>query len=114
MTFKMTAAAGSLFLTMLAGQAQAADVDFARFLATPAGASGVAAAVAGLGKCDTPLSWGYAYDEALDRENTDHLFAACQFDPDWEEGEELYDKSVIAKFMFLEGQPYLESLTYLP
>ncbi|WP_346894718.1 hypothetical protein [uncultured Roseibium sp.] len=114
MTFKMTAAAGSFLLSMIVGHAQAADVDFTRFLATPAGASGIAAAVAGLGHCDTPLSWGYAYDESLDRENTDHLFVACQFDPDWEEGDELYDKSVIAKFMFLEGEPSLESLSYLP
>lgn len=114
MSLKSTAVAGSLLLTMLAGHAQAADVDFTRFLATPAGASGMAAAVAGLGKCDTPLSWGYSYDEALGRENKDHLFVACQYDPDWEEGDELYDKSVIAKFMFLEGRPSLESLTYLP
>lgn len=97
---------------MASGPARAADVDFARFLATPAGAAGVAAAVAGLGRCDSALAWGFAHDEATGAENRDHLFVGCQYE-DAGDGE-MYDKSVVAKFRFPDGRPELDSLTYLP
>ncbi|MEP0232927.1 hypothetical protein [Roseibium sp.] len=97
---------------ILSGAAKAADVDFTRFLASSSGAAGVAAAVAGLGHCDTPLSWEYAHDENLGKVNPDHLLVACQYkDPD---DEEFYDKSVTARFMFWDGDPVLDSLNYLP
>ena len=94
------------------GSAQAQDVDFKRFLSSSAGAAGVAAAVAGLGQCDTELWWGISYDEAIGTENPDHLFVSCQYYD--KEDESMYDKSVVAKFMFWDGKPTLESLTYLP
>ncbi len=106
------AAACGLAVISVTGAAQAQDVDFKRFLSSPAGAAGVAAAVAGLGKCDTELWWGLSYDETIERENPDHLFVACQYYD--KEDESMYDKSVVAKFMFWDGKPVLDSLTYLP
>lgn len=112
MKIKRIVAAFGLLTAGLSSHAHAADVDFARFLATPAGAAGVAAAVAGLGQCDSPISWDYAFDPETDRQNSDHLYLICQhYD---EDDEEMYDKGVIAKFLFWNDQPHLESLTYLP
>ncbi|GGB59191.1 hypothetical protein GCM10011316_34040 [Roseibium aquae] len=103
----------ALGLTFFAvAPASAEDVDFGRFLTTASGASGVAAALAGLGTCDTEIWHGYAYDEAAGTENKDHLFFACQYLD--KEDEQMYDKSVVAKFQFWDNKAVLESLTYLP
>ncbi|MEP4033150.1 hypothetical protein [Roseibium polysiphoniae] len=113
MTIKSIAAGLCLFALAASGSARADDVDFARFMKYPAGASGIAAAIGGLGNCDTPLWWGYAYDEAKGAENKDHLFFACQFYDRVEE--DMFDKSVVAKFVFWDDKlVQLESLTYLP
>ncbi len=110
---KMTLSISLMAGVLAAGPAVADDVDLKRFLSTSAGASGVAAAVAGLGQCDSELWWGIAYDPELDNDNPDHLFVACQY-KDQDDGE-MYDKSVVAKFLFLEGKPLnLQSLIYLP
>ncbi|MBO0344927.1 hypothetical protein [Roseibium limicola] len=106
-----TLAAAMLLLPATPAQAEGV-VDFNRFLATPAGAAGLAAAVVGLGHCDTPLSWGAAWDDEIGDENNDHLFVACQYID--ASDEEMYDKSVVAKFNFWDGKPTLASLTYLP
>ncbi|WP_417689902.1 hypothetical protein [Roseibium sp.] len=106
------AASCCLVTALAAGGAKGQEVDFKRFLASPAGAAGVAAAVAGLGQCDTELWWGISYDEAMGKENPDHLFVSCQYYD--KEDETMYDKSVVAKFLFWDDKPVLESLTYLP
>ncbi|WP_321502690.1 hypothetical protein [Breoghania sp.] len=99
---------------VLKGTASAAtaQVDFKRFLSTPAGAAGVAAAVAGLGTCDTPINWEYGFDETLGDVSTDVLFLGCTETIDGED--DPFEKSVVAKFMFLDGKPSLVSLQYLP
>ncbi|WP_150525903.1 hypothetical protein [Roseibium sediminis] len=103
----------ALGLTLFAAAPAAAEgVDFGRFLTTASGASGVAAALAGLGSCDTEIWHGYAYDEATGAENKDHLYFACQYFD--KEDEQMYDKSVVAKFMFWDKKAVLDSLTYLP
>ncbi|EFO30671.1 conserved hypothetical protein [Roseibium sp. TrichSKD4] len=103
----------ALGLSVLAVAPLAAqDVDFGRFLTTASGVSGVAAALTGLGTCDTEIWHGYAYDEATGSENKDHLYFACQYYD--KEDEQMYDKSVVAKFQFWDKKAVLESLTYLP
>jgi len=92
--------------------ARAETVDFARFLASPAGAAGVAAAVAGLGHCDTPISWSPGFDPSNGEADPDSIMIACQY-KDMED-EEFYDKSVVAKFQFWDGMPVLQGLDYLP
>ena len=103
-------AAGSTFTGP--ALADTARVDFVRFLSTPAGAAGVAAAVAGLGTCDTPINWEYGYDEELGKVSADVLFLGCTETIDGED--DPFEKSVVAKFMFLDGKPSLVSLQYLP
>lgn len=98
----------------MAGPAFAAEPDFKRFLTSASGAAGLAAAMATLGDCDTLPEWSLYYDEQLGAENPNHVYVGCQYDPDWEEGNELYDKGVVAKFQEFEGVMYLESLTQLP
>lgn len=112
MRFGMKMGVLAFALAVQAGGASAQTIDFSRFLATPAGAAAVSAAVAGLGTCDTPLAWDYAYDEATGGPNPDHLFVGCQYLDNSDE--EMYDKSVIAKFQFWDGKPVLDSLAYLP
>lgn len=92
--------------------ARAESVDLARFLASPAGAAGVAAAVAGLGQCDTPMSWSPGFDPANGEPDPNSIMVACQY-KDMQD-EEFYDKSVVAKFQFWDGAPFLQRLTYLP
>ena len=92
--------------------ARAETVDFARFLASPAGAAGVAAAVAGLGQCDTPMSWSPGFDPSNGEPDPDAIMVACQ-DKDVEE-DDFFNKSVVAKFEFWGGVPFLQGLTYLP
>jgi len=92
--------------------ARAETIDFARFLASPGGAAGVAAAVAGLGQCDTPMSWSPGFDPSNGNADPDSIMVACQY-KDMED-EEFYDKSVVAKFQFWDGVPFLQELTYLP
>lgn len=92
--------------------ARADTVDFARFLASPAGAVGVAAAVAGLGQCDTPMSWSPGFDPSNGEPDPDSIMVACQY-KDIEE-DDFFDKSVVAKFEFWGGAPFLQGLTYLP
>lgn len=97
-----------------AAPAFAAGPDFTRFLSSASGAAGLAAAMATLGACDTVPEWSLYYDEEIGADNPNHLYVGCQYDPDWEEGDELYDKGVVAKFQEFEGVMYLESLTQLP
>lgn len=92
--------------------ARADSVDFARFLASPAGAAGVAAAVAGLGHCDTPLTWSAGMDPFNGNPDPDAIMVGCEYRD--VEDEEFYGKSVVAKFQFWNGTPVLEGLTYLP
>lgn len=87
-------------------------VDFARFLASPAGAAGVAAAVAGLGQCDTPMSWSPGFDPSNGDPDSDSIMVACQYQD--MDDEEFYDKGVVARFQFWDGTPVLQDLTYLP
>lgn len=111
MTGLKTVATTCVLSAALVSGAMAEEVDFKRFLATPAGASGVAAMVAGLGRCDGAINWGYAYDEAAGKVSQDMLFAGCE---ETVEGEDdPFEKSVVARFQFWNG-PMLESLTYLP
>lgn len=111
MTGLKTIAAACILNAGLASGAFAGEVDFERFLATPAGAAGVAAMVAGLGNCDGPINWDYAYDEAAGKVSEDMLFAGCEETVEGEDGP--FEKSVVAKFQFWNG-PMLESMTYLP
>lgn len=92
--------------------ARAQSVDFQRFLASPAGAAGIAAAVAGLGQCDTPLSWSPGFDPSNGDPDPEAIMVSCQYQD--VDDEEFYDKSVIAKFAFWDGTPVLQKLTYLP
>jgi hypothetical protein len=92
--------------------ARADTVDFARFLASPAGAAGVAAAVAGLGQCDTPMSWSPGFDLSSGDPDPDSIMVACQYQD--MDDEEFYDKGVVARFQFWDGNPVLRDLTYLP
>jgi len=92
--------------------ARAETIDFARFLASPAGAAGVAAAVAGLGQCDTPLSWSPGFNPSNGDPDLDSFMVACQYQD--MDDEEFYDKSVVARFQFWDGKPVLQELTYLP
>ncbi|SDU31138.1 hypothetical protein [Stappia sp. ES.058] len=111
MRFVKTFAGACVLSATLVSGAMADEVDFKRFLATPAGAAGVAAMVAGLGKCDGPINWDYAYDEAAGQVSRDMLFAGCEETVAGED--DLFEKSVVARFQFWDG-PTLESLTYLP
>lgn len=92
----------------------AADPDFKAILSSPSGAAGLAAAISSLGQCDTKPEWTISYDPDIDKENPNHVYVGCQYDPDWEEGNDLYDKGVLAKFIEAEGVYLLESLTLLP
>ncbi|MEM9631028.1 MAG: hypothetical protein AAGA50_06870 [Pseudomonadota bacterium] len=94
--------------------AKAADPDFKAILSSPSGAAGLSAAISSLGRCDTKPEWAISYDPDIDKENPNHVYVGCQFDPDWEEGNDLYDKGVLAKFIEADGVYYLESLTSLP
>ncbi|MEJ8475490.1 hypothetical protein [Roseibium algae] len=96
----------------LSSAAQAESVDFERFLSSPAGAAGIAAAVAGLGECDTPLNWAPGFDPMNGTLDPNAVSVSCQYkDID---DEEFYDKSVTAKFHFWDETPTLDSLVYLP
>ncbi|WP_340159919.1 hypothetical protein [uncultured Hoeflea sp.] len=112
----MTYTAGYLAIGLAAmvsvSTARAETVDFARFLASPAGAAGIAAAVAGLGQCDTPLSWSQGFNPSNGDPDPDSLMVACQYQD--LDDEEFYDKSVVARFQFWDGMPVLQELTYLP
>lgn len=103
-----------LIFFFMSGPAFAADVDFQRFMSSASGAAGLSAAISSLGACATTPSWELGYDPEIDGENPNHVYVGCQYDPDWEEGDELYDKGVLAKFTELEGGLFLESLTPLP
>ncbi|MCK7615663.1 hypothetical protein [Roseibium sediminicola] len=94
--------------------AGAADVDFARFMASASGAAGLSAAISSLGQCDTAPQWAISYDPEIDGDNPNHVYVGCQYDPDWEEGTDLYDKGILAKFVESEQGPVLVSLTQLP
>jgi len=108
--FALTAAA----VLQFSAPAGAAEPDFRKILSSPSGAAGLAAAISSLGACDTTPEWALSYDPDIDAENPNHIYVGCQYDPDWEEGTELYDKGVLAKFFEAEGVFYLESLTQLP
>ncbi|WP_420408826.1 hypothetical protein [Hoeflea sp.] len=112
----MKIAAGYLALGLAAAAststARAETIDFARFLASPAGAAGIAAAVAGLGRCDTPLSWSPGFDPSNGEPDPDAVMVACQYQD--MDDEEFYEKSVVARFQFWDGTPVLQELTYLP
>ncbi|MBN9671272.1 hypothetical protein [Roseibium aggregatum] len=98
----------------VSGPAGATEPDFKKILSSASGAAGLAAAISSLGACDTTPEWALSYDPEIDAENPNHVYVGCQYDPDWEEGSELYDKGVLAKFFEAEGGYFLESLTYLP
>ncbi|MES0882813.1 hypothetical protein [Roseibium sp. SCP14] len=104
----------ALALIGASSPAFATDPDFKAILSSPSGASGLAAAISSLGQCNTKPEWTISYDPDTDKENPNHVYVGCQYDPDWEEGNDLYDKGVLAKFIEAEGVYYLESLTSLP
>ncbi|MCX2722146.1 hypothetical protein [Roseibium salinum] len=83
-------------------------------MSSATGAAGLSAAISSLGACDTTPVWSLSYDPDIGAENPNHVYVGCQYDPDWEEGDELYDKGILARFVDLDGTLYLESLTQLP
>lgn len=101
-------------LVTSAGSALAAEPDFSRFMASPSGAAGLSAAIGSLGPCATTPQWSLGFDPDLDKENPNHVYVGCQYDPGGDEAGELYDKGVLAKFVDYGGVLYLESLTQLP
>lgn len=114
MTFKSISCAAMLTAFLSAAPVHAADVDFERFMSSPSGAAGLSAAISSLGECDTRPAWSLSFDPDIDRDNPNHVYVGCQYDPEWEEGDDLYDKGILAKFLELEGVLTLESLTQLP
>lgn len=107
-------AVAAMVLGVSSGPVLAAEPDFARFMASPSGAAGLSAAIGSLGPCATPPQWSLGFDPDLDKENPNHVYVGCQYDPGGEDAGELYDKGVLAKFVNYGGVLYLESLTQLP
>lgn len=113
MRFVKTFAGACVLSATLVSGAMADEVDFKRFLATPAGAAGVAAMVAGLGKCDGPINWDYAYDEAAGQVSRDMLFAGCEETVAGEDDlfEKIRRRAVPVLGRADAGKPDLSSLT---
>ncbi|WP_428650175.1 hypothetical protein [Roseibium sp.] len=83
-------------------------------MASPSGAAGLSAAISSLGACATTPAWSLSYDPDIGADNPNHVYVGCQYDPEWEEGDDLYDKGILAKFVDYEGVLFLQSLTQLP
>ncbi len=114
MSGKSIACTAMLMIAFNTAPVLAADVDFGRFMASPSGAAGLSAAISSLGACDTRPVWSLSYDPDIDGDNPNHVYVGCQYDPEWEEGDDLYDKGILAKFFELDGVLTLDSLTQLP